>query len=240
MLCLDCGNTRLKWGVREKGMWLATGALMNAEIPQLLEHLPAGYAVEAVIACNVAGAEPGKQIEAALSTSVRWISATESQCGVMNCYDRPSSLGADRWAALVGARSKHVGAALVVLAGTATTIDLLDADGQFRGGLILPGVTMMANTLASGTAGLSVSSGRYKTIPSNTQDAIASGAIHATLGAIGRMFGMLSASESTVCLLSGGAADILQPHLDLPLRRIDNLVLEGLACIAAEPASCST
>ena len=236
MLCLDCGNTRLKWGVRENRTWLATGAILNAEISRLATYLPAGYKVDTAIGCNVAGIECGKLIETALSMPVRWIAATENQCGVVSSYDNPSSLGADRWAALIGARALHEGAALVVLAGTATTIDVLDADGRFLGGLILPGVSMMANMLATGTASLPISSGGYQAIPGNTHDAIAGGAIHATLGAIERMFGMLSANARAVCLLSGGAADILQPHLDLPLRRIDNLVLEGLACIATEPA----
>ena len=234
ILCLDCGNTRLKWGVCAQGTWLASGILQHADLAQLGRQLPAGCKPETVIGCNVAGVACAERIEKALSLPVRWIEARERQCDVLNGYDDPASLGADRWAALIGARSEHRGAALVVLAGTATTIDVLGADGRHRGGLILPGLTMMANALAQGTAGLPLARGEYRQMPRNTDDAIASGAVQATLGAIERMFAALPQHEDPRCLLAGGAADVLQAHLGVPLRRSDSLVLAGLACIAAE------
>jgi type III pantothenate kinase len=64
-------------------------------------------------------------------------------------------------------------------------------------------------------------------LPTNTDDAIVSGAIHATLGAIARMHATLG--KEALCLLSGGAAGELAPQLELPQRQVDNLVLEGLA-----------
>lgn len=234
ILCLDCGNTRLKWGLRDNGNWAAHGALAHDEIAQIGSRLPAGAVPQTLVGCNVAGVERAAQIEAALGMPVRWIAAQPEQCGVINGYDNPQSLGADRWAALVGAHTLHPRAALVVLAGTATTVDVLHADGRFEGGLILPGLGMMADALASSTAQLPRTPGEYRLLPRNTRDAIASGAIHATLGAIERMFARLSSDRSAVCLLAGGAADALQPHLDLPTHRIDALVLEGLASIAAE------
>jgi type III pantothenate kinase len=116
------------------------------------------------------------------------------------------------------------------MAGTATTIDALDGDGLFHGGLILPGLNLMRSSLATNTADLPHAAGRYQPQPRNTDDAIVSGAIHATLGAIERMHAALN--KEAVCLLSGGAAAELVAHLTLPCRRVDNLVLEGLACYA--------
>ena len=98
---------------------------------------------------------------------------------------------------------------------------------MFRGGLILPGLSLMRAALAGNTADLPHAAGHYLPQPTNTDDAIVSGAIHATLGAIGRLHTTLG--EDALCMLSGGAATELAPHLDLPLRLIDNLVLEGLA-----------
>jgi hypothetical protein len=69
--------------------------------------------------------------------------------------------------------------------------------------------------------------GCYRPLPTNTDDAIVSGALHATLGAIDRMRSTLGGDA--LCLLSGGAAAELAPHLDLPHCLIDHLVLEGLA-----------
>ena len=85
----------------------------------------------------------------------------------------------------------------------------------------------MRAALARNTADLPHAAGHYRAQPTNTDDAIVSGAIHATLGAIERIHATLG--EDALCLLSGGAAQELAPQLDLPFRLIDNLVLEGLA-----------
>lgn len=231
-LCIDAGNTRLKWGLHEDAGWLARGALVHADIGSLAGQLPSPP--HRILACNVAGPAVAAQIEAFAATlgiPFEWFRSTASACGVANGYDDPARLGADRWAALIGARGLHAGPALVVMAGTATTIDLLEADGRFRGGLILPGLELMRRSLARNTAGLPEASGRYRETPTNTDDAIESGILHATLGAIGRMAAIMRRPAGTdfSCLLSGGAADQLAPYLDLPYRQIDELVLEGLA-----------
>lgn len=228
ILCLDAGNTRLKWGLREGRAWRGQGVLALDDHDGIAALLPA--VSENILACNVAGeavAQRIADIAAAYGVPLEWFRSSAVCCGVTNGYDNPAQLGADRWAALVGARGLHAGNALVVMTGTATTIDVLDADGKFRGGLILPGLELMQRSLAHNTAGLPEAHGVYRPIPTNTDDAIASGTLQATLGAIERMCRPMSADF--LCLLSGGAADALVPHLKLPLRRVDNLVLEGLA-----------
>ena len=241
ILCLDCGNSRLKWGVRDGSGWRASGALLLVDIAQVAQKLPTDCSPASIIGCNVAGDERACQIEAQIETAldrrIEWINATDEQCGVVNGYENPASLGADRWAALIAARAMQPGAAVVVLAGTATTIDVLDANGRHQGGVILPGISLMASALAANTAQLPQASGRYRDLPQNTHDAIVSGAIQATLGAIQRMFALLPSQKETICLLSGGAAAVLQPYLAAPCRRVDTLVLDGLACIAVTPRS---
>jgi type III pantothenate kinase len=85
----------------------------------------------------------------------------------------------------------------------------------------------MRASLAGNTADLPHAAGHYRARPTNTDDAIVSGAIDATLGAIERLHATLG--DDALCLLSGGAAAELAPHMNLPCRRVDNLVLEGLA-----------
>jgi type III pantothenate kinase len=120
------------------------------------------------------------------------------------------------------------------MAGTATTIDVLTADGCFRGGLILPGFDMMRRSLAAGTAGLPLAEGRYAAEPRCTADAIHSGCAHAQAGAVERMFRAVAGEADAVCLLGGGAADQLEPLLEIPVQRVGHLVLEGVARIADE------
>lgn len=242
MLCLDAGNTRLKYGLHDGTAWQVQGAIDYADFDRLASRLQ--VSPERIIACNVAGTVVAMQIErfaGQLAVPLAWFGSGAECGGVTNGYTCPAQLGADRWAALVGARALQPGAVLVVMAGTATTIDLLDEHGVFRGGLILPGLSLMRQALAKSTAALPEASGRFSWLPTNTGDAIVSGALMATLGAIERMARRL-ASTSTVlalhyprgasgnfcCLLSGGAAGELLPHLDLPVRPIEHLVLEGL------------
>jgi len=229
ILCLDCGNTRLKWGLRDGGDWTGQGALSLAALEGL------NVAADRVVACNVAGDRGRAAIDALgarLGIAVAWVKSRSRQCGVSNGYEHPEQLGADRWAALIGARALHPGPALVVMSGTATTVDLLDGDGNFQGGLILPGLALMRESLAAGAADLPAAAGEWRERPSNTFDAIASGAVEATAGAMERMFRRLAGPDA-LCLLSGGAAPALAPRLGIPHRTVDNLVLEGLARIAA-------
>ena len=236
MLCLDAGNSRVKWGLRATGTWRAQGACAHADITSLATRLPA--APDRVIACNVAGDKVAEQIAAlarSLAIPLAWWHSASAVLDVSNGYQAPGQLGADRWAALVGARGLHAGPAVVVMAGTATTIDALDGDGRFLGGLILPGIALMRQALARNTAGLPEAQGTHRDYPANTGDAIVSGSIEATAGAIERMVRRLScrpAGADFLCLLSGGAAGALAPHLSQPFMQVDNLVLEGLARVA--------
>ena len=231
MIALDAGNTRIKWGLHDGASWIAQGALLTAEVEQLAAVSAAWPADEQVVACNVAGGEVGQSIALALAERfppVRWLQSGTEACGVRNTYEQPERLGADRWAALIGARGLGAQACIVVCAGTATTVDWLDASGVFRGGVILPGVDLMRASLARNTAQLPLAEGAYQLAPRNTMDAIVSGCLHAQIGAIERMFANLSGEPGAVCWLTGGAAQRLAPLLDIPFRQVDTLILDGL------------
>lgn len=230
-LAIDCGNTRLKWGVHDGARWLAQGLLDYADLAGLADLLRAQPRAQRAIVCNVAGVQIGEAVRAALAALDLPVLEAKSQSlqhGVRNLYDVPEQLGADRWSALVGARALHAGACLVVCAGTATTVDVLDAEGNFQGGLILPGVALMCQALAANTARLPLADGRFAGLPRNTMDAIVSGCLHAQAGAVERMFEQVAAHPGATCLVSGGAAGQFFELLRVPRQRVDNLVLEGL------------
>jgi type III pantothenate kinase len=234
ILALDCGNTRIKWGVHDGAKWLAQGPADYSDLAALAAVLRSQPLAQRAIVANVAGREVADRIAAALAPlgiPVTWTSATAAQCGVRNLYDEPQRLGADRWAALIGARHLHRGAALVVCAGTATTADVLCDDGTFQGGVILPGLDLMLHCLARNTAQLPLANGHFADLPRNTADAIVSGCLNAQAGAIERMFAQIASAPDALCLVSGGAAAPLFDLLRVPKRHAANLVLEGLACI---------
>lgn len=275
-LLIDAGNTRIKWALVSGGDWLCGGALPTEHAADLPQHL-AGRLDKAgaeasdmqIWASNVAGAEAAQHIcnisAGRQSARVHFVVAREMQCGVRNGYSSVSQLGSDRWAALIAAWHLTGGNCLVVNSGTATTVDALSATGEFIGGLILPGVELMQRCLrvAAGLlnpAQAQLAQGECVPFPLNTADALMSGAIQASCGAIGRQHALLGDGCAPI-LLSGGAAKILQAYLDpdtmgrrdnspdipggadpaggcnrnsVPVCVVDNLVLQGLLLIAQE------
>ena len=236
VLAIDAGNTRIKWGVHDGTRWIKNGWTETVHAQRLKRLFAVLPPLGAIIIANVAGAAVRSALEKTLpmATKVRWMRSAASQCGVRNSYAKPTQLGCDRWAALIGAHRLHRGAAVVVNAGTALTVDALTADGVFVGGIIVPGAELMRAALARDTAGLRRRPGVFSFFPDNTGDAIVSGAINALCGAVERMARNLEdgGGQAPVCLLSGGAAGLIAPQLTLEAKLVDNLVLEGLAIIA--------
>jgi type III pantothenate kinase len=231
IIAIDAGNTRIKWGVFDGVKWISLGVLSTSNALQLADVSVAWPEKAPVVACNVAGFAVETAIEASLSSRapILWLRSSEFACGVRNSYESPLALGADRWAALIGARKLTRASCLVVCAGTATTIDWLDASGVFRGGLILPGLDLMYASLADNTVQLPlVSECLLRREPRNTQDAIASGCLQAQIGAIEKMFARMRSDPAAACLITGGAAKCLAPHLEIPSRVEENMILDGL------------
>lgn len=240
MLLLDAGNSRCKWALVRDGIWVHQGAAGNGEWPTLQRALAALPPPSRILVSNVAGETMAQRLHAVCAgwtSPLEFVTARAEQCGVRNGYQQPERLGSDRWAALIAAWNRVHGACLVVNCGTATTVDALSAQGEFLGGLILPGTGLMQQSLATNTAQLVAEHGTLQDFPRNTADAIHSGMLRATQGAISHQFDLLRARYGAVrCLLGGGAADVIQPCLDLPLERMDNLVLKGLQIIGESKA----
>lgn len=247
MLALDIGNTRLKWAAFDQDRIVSRGAMFIAELDQFLDRAAIASLKPAHIAgSHVANAVTRRKIEEQLATlgkTVDWIESSAAACGIRNAYDDPSRLGTDRWAALVAAWHRKLAPCLVVSAGTALTVDQLDAEGQFMGGAIVAGYHAMLGGLAGNTAALSQDAGDWAAQPKNTRDALATGAIDAMVGAIERGYQRLVAAvsergqaQTARIVLTGGSAYRLLPHLDQEAIVVDTLALEGVRLIALERA----
>lgn len=250
-LVLDIGNTRLKWGLYDRCAVDATlhshGAVYLEQIESLAEQAWADLpAPTAMLGCAVAGQAVRRRAEEQLDLwdlRPRWVVSSERACGVVNGYEHPMRLGSDRWAAMIGAhgRVRSQGErrpAIVVMVGTAVTVDALDAEGHFLGGLILPGFGLMLKALESGTAGLHVPTGEIRRFPTNTSDALMSGGTYAIAGAIERMHRHVIEACGTepALYMTGGAAVKLAPITPLGFEVLDLLIFEGLLRLAAERA----
>jgi type III pantothenate kinase len=245
-LLIDIGNTFVKWGRYRADAagpaadnCLDSGHLLLAEVPELAAGWRRLRAPGRIVISNVAGTRVRTAMLRCLEVwpdapAPVWLVSQAEQCGVRNGYRNPAQLGSDRWAAMIGARALiDARPVLVVVCGTATTVDFVSAAGLFAGGVILPGVGLMIRSLHEGTAALPDADGQYTDNPTQTVDAIVSGCQHAQAGAVERLYGLHRRNDPEVaCLLSGGAARALAPRLSIPFLLHENLVLEGLHRIA--------
>jgi type III pantothenate kinase len=245
-LAIDIGNTRLKWAQyaspQPGAALLAQGAAFLETIDELAEgDWKRITAPAAMLGCNVAGDAVRRRVEEQLELwdlPPRWVVSAARGGGVVNGYDFPGRLGADRWVAQIGARwhvlaNGHPRPVLVVMVGTAVTVDALDAAGHFLGGLILPGHGIMLRALESGTAGLRVPTGEVVQFPTNTSDALTSGGTYAITGAIEHMHRQLAAKCGSPprTIMTGGAAWKVAPHLGVAHELLDALIFDGLLAL---------
>ena len=248
-LAIDIGNTRLKWGLyaapQPTAPLLAHGAVFLETIDALADgewgRLPHPGSM---LGCIDAGEADKRRVEEQLELwelEPRWVVPTAQAGGVVNGYDHPNRLGADRWVALVGARHRvealgRPRPALVVMVGTAVTVDALDDSGHFIGGLILPGFGLMLRALEMGTAGLKAPTGDAVDFPTNTSDALMSGGSDAIAGAIERMHRKLveRCGQEPLLLMTGGAAVKLSPLTALGFETVETLIFEGLLTLQAK------
>lgn len=240
-LLLDIGNTRAK------AAWLAADGLAastvgDTDTPQLepwLDQLNSERTVSAVWASNVGGEQPARSLHAwseARGVDVTLLESQADQLGVRCAYIDPSRLGVDRWMVVLAAAERKTNC-LIVDAGTACTIDAVDASGQHVGGLILPGVRLARSALNQRTnfSADAVVSNPLPPVGDDTNPAVTLGAVHALLGAIARVQAGLGWA-SFEGLLTGGEAPMLLPHLNAAdWQHRPELVLEGVARVARSP-----
>ena len=239
LLLIDAGNTRIKWAIAAPGAALGAWTLIDAVSHAGLDGAADTWrraGVARAIVSNVAGAAVRERIAQALprGITVEWFASTAERAGLQNGYRNPGQLGCDRFAAAIGARALAPGQDLIVATcGTATTVDAVTKDGRFIGGMILPGLALMAGSLARNTAQLPQVTPGAAPPPlfgDNTDDAIVSGVLSAQAGAIERA---CAAHAATACIVSGGAAPYIAPVLKFSGLLVDNIVLVGLHAAAA-------
>lgn len=254
LLLVDAGNTRIKWAVVDRsiaqtpGIWHASGSVARADAAQLVQAW-SDFKIGRILLSNVAGAGMRDELEKAVAHSagmkpvaLEWFASAAVLGGIRNQYLNPTQLGSDRFAAVIGAHALFPNKNLVVATcGTATTIDAVNADGAFVGGMILPGLGLMASSLAKNTAQLpevALHADASQPFADHTDAAIVSGCLAAQAGAIERAFAAHSnvhPNDEVCCILAGGAADLIAPQLTIAYQRVDNLVLIGLHTVATQP-----
>lgn len=124
---------------------------------------------------------------------------------------------------------------VVVMVGTAVTVEAVNPEGHFLGGLILPGHGIMLRALESGTAGLRVPTGDVRPFPTNTSDALTSGGTYAIAGAVERMVMHVRehCGREPLCYMTGGAGWKMAPSMSTPIELVESLIFDGLLEVAS-------
>ncbi len=249
-LIIDLGNSRLKWMVYDNARPGTPSAAILCESPfvELLNHrlgkLPRPHQV---VICSVADKKNNTLISQWCTKNwgltPLFLRSKPSACGVSNAYQDPGQLGVDRWVALIAAHSLWPNETLCIAdCGTAVTIDGLEGSGQHLGGLILPGLTLMQHALQEGTTGIQCKETPLPDLSpfgNSTESGISLGTLRAITSTLERCVTELGNTAKTEvrCVITGGDAPRLLPHLERKWWHHPTLVLEGARILAANETS---
>ena len=231
-LVIDIGNTRIKPALESAGR-LTPGTAIPWRDRSLEEVISAVCARSsrptAVLVSNVAGPALAEALSARVAQ--QWQLAVhfmqvQSQCvGMQTTYDDPARLGVDRWLAALAGFHLVGGAVCVFDAGTALTVDIVTAEGTHRGGLIAPGLALMARSLTQGTAQLSLDR------PTGVDRFAVAGLLARVAERCVSDYGKLPQF-----IVTGGEAEDLLSLSPFPLMHVPDLVHQGIV-IAADAAA---
>jgi len=156
ILELDCGNTRVKWRVRQGERLAMRGAFLTSEgFNQSASEELARTGITRVLIGSVLGDEYAKKLASwsitNLGVNPEFAVSEPHHNGVVNGYQQPEKLGVDRWLAILAATTKTASASIIVDCGSAITVDLVTSQGEHLGGYIAPGLRLMRDALSMQT-----------------------------------------------------------------------------------------
>ena len=235
MWVCDLGNTRIHWGWYERGTLSKQGSAAHERMRCGDFWQPAG---KRVVVVSVADDAIEHRLRDWLRShgvaKPRFLHSQRHAHGVTNAYKDVSQMGADRWAAMVGARNRHEGPLVVMDCGSAITVDVLDAAGLHLGGAILPGLKMMSDALTGTTARIAVGDdGGAHELGAATAECVSAGILAAAAGGIRHVLNAATnrLGREPTRVLCGGDAPRLRAHLE-PVIVDPDLVLWGAVLLA--------
>ena len=245
VLLIDIGNSSLKWAI--------TGSNGLSDMSQQLypKDISGTFFIncwrdleqpdEVVVSC-VAQDAVWQALEKACddlwNIKVQKVNSAKEEFGLINAYEKVSSLGSDRWCAMLGGLHQSTSAFIVINAGSAITVDVVNKSGQHLGGYIVPGINMMKKSLGLHTAQVQIEEIRdvlpALSLGRSTEDCVEAG-IHLSIGKFIEAVFEKESKQMNECqaFVSGGDAKVISDLLPFKCVIIPELVLRGLAVIAA-------
>ena len=233
-LLIDIGNTRIKWQQRNDKDILLTDSILVEEFMDI--DFSSIKSIDKIIVSNVNHSVVLDKLKAILSKlKCPIIEATPiSNEYLINDYEDHKTLGIDRWLTALGAWKLYQRPLLVINAGTAITIDLVELDKEskahFKGGMILPGVAISLAVLNNSTNLIDTEIGKSQYPSLNTKDAVTTGIMTSIQGAVNLVCRKLP--SSLPILLTGGDANLIYEQAEddwkSRIKLEGDLIFEGL------------
>ena len=248
ILALDVGNTNIVIGCLDGGEIIREFRL-SANIAKTEDEYASDIKnildFHGVARENLSGAVMSSVVPpltGVLKSAVRLLAGTDAivvgagiKTGMNILIDDPAQLGSDMVATAVGALASYTPPVIIADLGTATKLSVLDKNGGFTGGAVMPGVKLSVGALAAGTSQLPKVpiEAPHKCISTNTIDCMKSGAV---FGAASMIDGMTERFEAELgypaqIVATGGLADVICRHCKRDITVDPHLILRGLGII---------
>jgi type III pantothenate kinase len=252
LLAFDVGNTSAKLAARLNGLWHRLARVTTRPVGGLAERILAAVPPERIVELGVrrcVACSVYPQADEQVCT-VWALAAGHSQVEFFGRdiavpidlkLTEPKTVGTDRLLLALGARERHGTPIIVVSAGTAVTVDLVDAGGAFAGGAIAPGFGLAARALHEHAAALppvAPAKPRHD-LGTNTEEAIASGVYWFCTGGVRALVGRyraLSGDPELPVVCTGSDSHLLLPDLaGCGALHEPDLIYLGMAAALASP-----
>ena len=223
-LLIDIGNTRVKYSFIESGRLTGSHSFNSSKTniqSSLITEFKNIETVDSIFVSNVAGDEIEQQLtewaEKKWEIIPTFVRSEKKRFGVTNAYSDVEALGVDRWLSLIAARQHARMATCILDCGTAITADIVTKYGLHQGGMILPGLSMMRESLLMNTSNLNetLEESEFKTLAVNTRSAIQAGTLYTVTAALERLITDLKEQfdQRIRFIITGGDAETLIPLL---------------------------
>ena len=246
LLVFDVGNSRLKAALYDDGRLIAsasigavrdmTGEDYKAQVVNVLESrfAPMGTPDRCLVASVVRGAdEVIREAVQQVWGLTPLVVDTEMDLGIDVAVPRPDHVGIDRLLQASEAFRICAGSVVVAAFGSALTVDLVTADGVFRGGTIAPGLGMGLRALHDETSLLPQVTLQPpdSAVGTDTASCIRAGIVYGVAGAVERLFSELVPDGRATLVLTGGDAELIAPFINYPHRVEPDLVMRALIAL---------
>ena len=238
VLCLDVGNTNLKWSrCRLRDMHMEISGCVDNVQSITLDSIEAEFGQLEMIPVWISHVSTSgvrqlliRWFKDRWDVNPRFIEAVAEYDGLKNSYMSPDDLGVDRWLAMLSVKEITKNDFCVIDAGTAVTIDVVDKKGVHQGGVIMPGKGLMLQALVSNTSNIKQPKGELAILADNTADAVMTGVIASLIGGVDRVLEDVGKRYPEIeVFLTGGDAELFKHNNWIA---VTDLVLRGVGLVA--------